>query len=87
MNRKISDGLFVAGIVLVLAAGLVRTAAFPKDINSYENRYAEKLPVSSLCRDRYIDLASVRIFNGVLVYPRHGHRAGPDIWVPLPGEF
>lgn len=117
MNRKISDGLFIAGIMLVLVAGLVRTAAFPREINSYENRYAEKLPaftwnayldgsyqdgvdaalsdqvnfsqtfkkiynrlsstyiraaldpVSSLCRDRYIDLASVRIFNGVLVYP------------------
>lgn len=110
------NGLFIAGIVLVLLAGLVRTVLFPKEINSYENRYAEKMPVftfsayldgsyqdgvdaalsdqvnfsqtfkmaynrissayiraaldpvSSLCRDRYIDLTSIRIFNGTLVY-------------------
>lgn len=111
------NALFIAGIVLVLLAGLVRTVLFPKEINSYENRYAEKMPaftlaayldgsyqdgvdaalsdqvnfsqtfkkiynrlsaayvqaaldpVSSLCRDRYIDLTSIRIFNGALVYP------------------
>ncbi len=43
MNR-----LFVLAIFVFLTAGLVRTIFFPKDINEYENRYAEKMPAFSV---------------------------------------
>lgn len=34
---------FLLGLLGFLALGLVRTVFFPKEINSYENRYAEKI--------------------------------------------
>jgi len=43
MAKKVINALFVGGIALVLLAGLARTVFFPKEINSYENRYAEQL--------------------------------------------
>ena len=36
--------LFVVGILVILAAGLLRTVFFPKQINGYENRYASQIP-------------------------------------------
>lgn len=42
MPKKILDCLFVGAILTILLAGMVRTLFFPKDINTYENRYAEK---------------------------------------------
>ena len=36
--------LFVVGILVILAAGLLRTVFFPKQINGYENRYANQIP-------------------------------------------
>ncbi len=41
--KKFCDISFVLVIVLVLIAGLCRTVFFPKDINTYENRYSEKI--------------------------------------------
>lgn len=43
MVKKAMNAVFVGGTVLLLLAGLVRTAFFPKEVNAYENRYAEKL--------------------------------------------
>ncbi len=43
LAKKAVNALFVVGIVAILLAGLVRTVFFPKQINAYENRYAEKL--------------------------------------------
>ena len=43
MTKKAINGLFVGIILLLLGAGLVRTVLFPKEINAYENRYAEKI--------------------------------------------
>lgn len=43
MEKKAVNAVFIGGILLVLLAGLVRTALFPKEINAYENRYAEKI--------------------------------------------
>ena len=43
MTKKAINGLFVGAVLLLLGAGLVRTVFFPKEVNSYENRYAEKI--------------------------------------------
>lgn len=43
MTKKAINGLFVGVVLLLLGAGLVRTVLFPKEVNSYENRYAEKI--------------------------------------------
>lgn len=43
MEKKAINALFITGISLLLLAGLVRTVFFPKEINAYENRYAEKI--------------------------------------------
>ncbi len=48
MMRKWIDRAFVVLFFLALFSGFVRTALFPKDINYYENRYANKLPEISL---------------------------------------
>jgi len=44
MSRRISNIVFLALIACVMLGGLARTLFFPKDINYYENRYANKLP-------------------------------------------
>lgn len=43
MIKKFADALFVGAILLILTAGLARTVFSPKDINTYENRYANKI--------------------------------------------
>lgn len=43
MKHKIINILFIGFIILVLCMGLVRTLFFPREINYYENRYADKL--------------------------------------------
>lgn len=43
MGRKVMDGIFVGGILLALLAGLGRTLFFPRELNAYENRYAERI--------------------------------------------
>lgn len=43
MTKKAINGLFAGVVLLLLGAGLVRTVFFPKEVNSYENRYAEKI--------------------------------------------
>ena len=43
MTKKAINGLFVGIILLLLGAGLARTVFFPKEVNAYENRYAEKI--------------------------------------------
>ena len=43
MAKKFADVLFVGAILLILTAGLARTVFSPKDINTYENRYANKI--------------------------------------------
>lgn len=43
MVKKVSNVLFLGVILLLLLAGLAKTVLFPKDINTYENRYASKL--------------------------------------------
>lgn len=48
MAKKIINGIFVGSILLVLLAGCYRTFFRPKDINSYENRYAAKTELLTL---------------------------------------
>lgn len=36
--------LFICGVLAILTIGLLRTALFPKEINNYENRYANQWP-------------------------------------------
>lgn len=43
MVKKAMNTVFVGGIALLLLAGLARTVLFPKEVNTYENRYAEKI--------------------------------------------
>lgn len=48
MFKKILNILFVVAIIGALLAGFAKTLLFPHDINTYENRYAEKIaPVSA----------------------------------------
>lgn len=44
MVRRLVDGIFIGGILLVLLAGLGRTVLSPREVNAYENRYAAQLP-------------------------------------------
>ena len=46
--KQLPNKLFVLLVVGVLAAGLFKTIAFPKAINKYENRTAEKVPSLTL---------------------------------------
>lgn len=46
--ERLSGIIFILLIFVVLAAGLVRTVFFPKDINYYENRYSEKIIAPTL---------------------------------------
>ena len=41
--KKIADALFVGVMLMILTAGLARTVFSPKDVNTYENRYANKI--------------------------------------------
>ena len=41
--KKLVNILFICIITVVLLAGITRTVFFPKDINSYENRYSNKI--------------------------------------------
>ena len=43
MIKRWIQALFVAGIVLILAAGTARLLLCPKQVNYYENRYAEQV--------------------------------------------
>lgn len=43
MTKKAINGLFMGIVLLLLGAGLARTVLFPKEVNAYENRYAEKI--------------------------------------------
>lgn len=40
--------LFVCAVMAILSAGLIRTGFFPKEINTYENRYASQFPALSV---------------------------------------
>lgn len=47
MKKQIVNLVFLMGCFLFLSIGLIKTVFFPKEINYYENRYAEKIkPVS-----------------------------------------
>ena len=48
MPKKILNILFLCVMIGVLLAGLVRTLCFPHDMNTYENRYAEKVEALSV---------------------------------------
>lgn len=48
MVKKSMQVIFIVVILFILLAGLLRTVFFPKDINYYENRYANKLTTFSL---------------------------------------
>lgn len=41
---KLVHKVFVVAVMAILTAGLIRTLWFPKEINGYENRYAEQMP-------------------------------------------
>ncbi len=47
MKRKILNTVFVSVIIVSLVAGLIRTVFFPKEINEYENRPADKMTAFS----------------------------------------
>ncbi len=53
MRKKLPDLLFLGAILILLTAGLVRTLFFPKEINTYENRYANQMP--ALTAESYLD--------------------------------
>lgn len=53
MAKKAINAVFVGGVVLLLLAGLTRTVFFPKEVNTYENRYAEK--ISALTLEGWLD--------------------------------
>ena len=42
-DKKVLNGLFLGVILLLLLAGLITALLFPHDVNTYENRYAEKV--------------------------------------------
>lgn len=44
MGRRLTDAIFIGGILLVLLAGLGRAIFLPRAVNAYENRYANQLP-------------------------------------------
>lgn len=46
--QKLSNILFIFVVLSCLGFGLVRTVAFPKEMNYYENRYAYKIPPFSI---------------------------------------
>ena len=48
VKKRLADVLFLSVILLLLLAGLVRTLFFPKELNTYENRYAQKAPALSV---------------------------------------
>ncbi len=48
MKKKLLHILFIGIILLILLAGLLKTVFFPHDLNTYENRYAEKLSPFSI---------------------------------------
>lgn len=39
--------LFILAVMAILVTGLLRTVFLPKELNSYENRYANQLPALS----------------------------------------
>ena len=41
--KKLIYRLFLGGIFLILFAGLIRAALLPKEVNAYENRYAQRI--------------------------------------------
>ena len=43
MTKKLADLLFLCAILLILTAGLVTALLFPEEINTYENRYADRI--------------------------------------------
>ncbi len=53
LSEKISNICLAAFAVLLVAAGAVRTLFFEKDINTYENRYAEK--INEFSAEGYMD--------------------------------
>ena len=40
--------LFISSIILILIGGLTRAVLFPEEINTYENRYANQMPVPTV---------------------------------------
>lgn len=53
MTKKLADLLFLGAILVVLTSGLVKALLFPKEINDYENRYANRMPAFTL--EGYLD--------------------------------
>lgn len=46
--KKVLQSAFLLGLLLFLTLSLAKTVFFPKEINTYENRYAEKIAAFSL---------------------------------------
>lgn len=53
MLKRAAKGSLIVLMTVILLAGLARTLFFPKDVNYYENRYAEQVP--SLSLSAYLD--------------------------------
>jgi hypothetical protein len=46
--KRVLDGMFIGGIVLIFFVGLMQTLFFPDETSEYEKRYAEKVGEMSL---------------------------------------
>jgi len=51
--KKLFDGMFVGGIVLIFLVGLTQTLLFPDEMSEYENRYAHR--VEAVTPDSWLD--------------------------------
>lgn len=101
MGRRLIDGVFIGGIVLVLLAGLARTVFSPRDVNAYENRYANQLPAltaagvldgtyqqgvdDALSDQVHLSTTCKRLYNDVS--SRFLNKALEPLWGKLEGEY
>lgn len=53
MSKKVFNLVFTVILVVIMSAGAIRTVFFPKEINFYENRYAEK--PEALTKEGWLD--------------------------------
>ena len=99
--RRIADGVLLGGILIVLLAGLGRTIFFPREINEYENRYANRLPAltaqgvldgsfqqgvdSALSDQVYFSTTCKRTYNSVS--SRYLNSALKPLWSSLENEY
>ena len=87
LTKKLADALFLGLILILLGAGLARTVLSPKEINTYENRYAEQiapLTVEGWLKGSFQDSVDAALSDQVQlseVYKRTYYRAATQfLW-------